>query len=131
MKLNPMYIKITAACVMLAASLAFASDFILDLLPDYYLFGNLDVSAWASVLAALGIGQLALLTCVSGCLKCRVWSDFLLQLSGLVLYAASAAFIVEYPPFTWAMGVFPILGTLFIFTGRILARQSRDKLLGD
>lgn len=77
----------------------------------------------------MAAGQAALLRC-SDCLKCRTWGDLLLQLSGLVLLIIGLMFIAAYPPFSWLMGAFPILGMLFVLVGRILGNESRRLLAG-
>lgn len=103
--------------------------FYLNWLPPYHTFTNLDTWLWISGLGSLATLQAIFLICkVHNCYICRVWSDFILQLTGLVFISLSGIFGVKYPPFSWAMGVFPIIGVLCLVVGRSFSQRSRKCL---
>lgn len=96
------------------------------LLPPYAKFTDIDTGLWILGLGSIAMLQIILLLCkVPHCHKCRLWSDFLLQLTGLALVMFAGVFGVLYPPFTWAMGVFPILGLSYIVAGRLFSQHTR------
>lgn len=106
-----------------------AVAFCLGWLPPYHTFTNLDTWLWVLGLGSIATLQSVFLICkVHGCYICRIWSDFILQFTGLVLICLTGIFSIKYPPFSWAMGVFPIIGVLYLVIGRILSRQSRQCL---
>lgn len=101
--------------------------FTADALPLYHTFSEYDKGLWILGLCSLSLLQTMFLICES-CTRnivCRVWSDFILQFTGLVFICLSGVFGVMYPPFSWAMGVFPIIGVLYLVVGRHLSRRSR------
>ena len=119
MKTNPRILKTASSVILTAVAAAFVADGQgVDVLDNFIAVSGYDAYGWA-----------ALLRC-SECLKCRTWGDVLLQLSGLVLLVIGLMFIAAYPPFSWLMGVFPILGMLFVLVGRILGNESRRLLAG-
>lgn len=129
--MSPKTLKISASFILLAAAAAFAAESCgYDVLDNYKSISHYDSHAWTTVLITLSVAQMWLLRCAHGCLKCRVWSDFILQISGLVLLIIGLAFIAVFPPFSWFMGVFPILGVVFIVAGRSFSKQSRRLLRG-
>lgn len=101
----------------------------LEILPSYHTFTSFDKWLWI-----LGLGSIAwlqillILFKVHGCYVCRLWSDFILQLTGLSFICLSGVFGAMYPPFSWAMGVFPIIGILYLAVGRSFSLKSRDTL---
>lgn len=100
-----------------------------DVLPPYHTFSKHDANLWSSALAVLAFAQIILLACkVKNCYKCRIWSDFTLQLTGLSFVILSGVFGMAYPPFSWAMGIFPIIGILYLVVGRKLSQRSRKRL---
>lgn len=106
-----------------------ASLFYLDKLPPYHTFTSLDTWLWVIGLGSLSTVQAVFLICkVRGCYICRIWSDFILQFTGLLLVFLAGIFSAKYPPLSWAMGVFPVVGVLYLAIGRILSRQSRQCL---
>ena len=114
------------SCVLL---LVFGIMFGFDLVPPYYRVGTADANSWAVALMTLCLAQSAMtLLAIWDCIRCRVWSDFLLQITGLVFIILGGAFVTKYPPFTWAMWLFPLLGLLCLTTGREFSRYSRNKL---
>lgn len=128
--MNARVLKIASCFVLFAAAAAFAAEsWGFDVLADFAVIGRYDAAVWAVMLMALSLLQVALLG-ASACLKCRVWGDFVLQLSGLALLIIGTAFAAEYPPFSWMMGVCPILGLVFIFAGRVLGDKTRGQLRG-
>lgn len=103
--------------------------FYLGWLPPYHTFTNLDTWLWILGLGLLATLQSAFLICkVHDCYICRVWSDFILQLTGLAFVSLSGIFGVKYPPFSWAMGAFPIIGVLCLVVGRSFSQRSRKCL---
>lgn len=103
--------------------------FYLGWLPPYHTFTNIDTCLWIFGLGLLATLQMVLLIHkVHCCYICRVWSDFILQLTGLAFISLSGIFSVEYPPFSWAMGVFPIIGVLYLVVGRLFSQRSRECL---
>ena len=103
--------------------------FYLGWLPPYHTFTNLDTWLWILGLGSLATLQAVFLICkVHDCYICRVWSDFILQLTGLAFVSLSGIFGVKYPPFSWAMGVFPIIGVLYLVVGRSFSQCSRKCL---
>lgn len=103
--------------------------FYLGWLPPYHTFTNLDTWLWILGLGSLATLQAVFLICkVHDCYICRVWSDFILQLTGLAFISLSGIFGVKYPPFSWAMGVFPIIGVLYLVVGRSFSQRSRECL---
>lgn len=123
-------LKISSSFVLLGAAGAFAAESLgYDVLDNFAAISRYDAPVWAMVLIGLAVLQLWLLRC-SDCLKCRVWGDFVLQLSGLVLLIIGMAFVAVYPPFSWLMGLFPVLGLLFLFAGRYWGEQTRRQLKG-
>ena len=114
------------SCVLL---LVFGIMFGFDLVPPYYRVGTADANSWATALMTLSLAQSAMtLLAMWDCIRCRVWSDFLLQITGLVFIILGGAFVTKYPPLTWAMWLFPLLGLLCLTTGREFSRYSRNKL---
>lgn len=98
-------------------------------LPPYHTFTDLDTWLWVLGLGSLATLQAIFLICeVYNCYIYRVWSDFILQLTGLAFISLSGIFGVNYPPFSWAMGVFPIIGVLYLVVGRSFSRRSRKCL---
>ena len=130
MKTNPRILKTASSVILTAVAAAFVADGQgVDVLDNFVAVSGYDAYGWAALLLVLAAGQAVLLRC-SGCLKCRTWGDLLLQLSGLVLLIIGLMFIAAYPPFSWLMGAFPILGMLFVLVGRILGNESRRLLAG-
>lgn len=130
MKTNPRILKTVSSVILTAVAAAFVADGQgVDVLDNFIAVSGYDAYGWAALLLVLAAGQAVLLRC-SGCLKCRTWGDLLLQLSGLVLLIIGLMFIAAYPPFSWLMGAFPILGMLFVLVGRILGNESRRLLAG-
>lgn len=108
-----------------------ALAFYLGWLPPYHTFTELDTWLWILGLGSLAALQSIFLICkVHDCYICRMWSDFILQLTGLVFVSLSGIFGVKYPPFSWAMGVFPIIGVLYLVVGRSFSQRSRKCLRG-
>ena len=128
MTTNPKTLKTASSVILTAVAAAFVADGQgVDVLDNFIAVSGYDAYGWAALLLVLAAVQMALLRC-SNCLKCRTWGDVLLQLSGLVLLVIGLMFIAAYPPFSWLMGVFPILGMLFVLVGRILGNESRKLL---
>lgn len=96
-------------------------------LPPYHVFTPHDRWVWIIWLGLLSLIQAGLLICkIHKCYVCRVWSDFVLQFSGLIFIILSCIFSVKYPPLTWAMGIFPLLGIIYLIIGRIFSLRSRQ-----
>ena len=126
--MHPKILKIGSSFVLLMAAAAFAGEGLgFDTLDNFAVITQYDAWGWTVLLVLLAASQ-AVMQRFHHCTKCRLWSDFLLQVSGLVLLIIGMAFVAEYPPFSWFMGVFPIVGVLFVLIGRTLSRKSREKL---
>lgn len=109
---------------------ATTTAFCIGVLPPYHTFTEYDKWLWISGLGSLTLLQAVLLICkVRRCHICRVWSDFVLQLTGLTFIILSGAFGVMFPPFSWAMGVFPIIGVLYLVVGRSFSQRSRKQVM--
>ena len=116
-------------CAIALLSFLTAVAFFYGTLPEHYdVRGVNDDVLWALVFAALAIAHWVGLRW-HDCYTCRVWSDTLVQIQGLAWIAASGAFVSEYPPFNWAMAVFPILGGLCVLLGRWLNKRTRAKIV--
>lgn len=103
----------------------------LNLLPNFHQFSDKDAGLWLLAFEVVSAIQVMLLVkVVSGCYICRVWSDCVLQVNGVLFILLSAAFAAKYPPFTWAMVVFPVLGVACLILGRIFSKKSRLRLQG-
>lgn len=119
------YIKIVSSITLLAASFGFQYD----ILPPYQVFTEFDKLLWFLSLHTLAFLQIALLGLeTKKHHKRNIWSNFVLQLSGLAFILLAAIFSAKYPPFTWAMIVFPTIGITYLFIGRCLTRKSRTRL---
>lgn len=111
--------------ILFATGLLFGAD----LLPNYAKLYSCDRCIWASFLTGVAVVQAYLLIrFVTPSRKLRLLSDTLLQVSGLALLVASCLFVVTYPPFSWAMAAFPIIGSLFVLFGRLFSLRTRIKL---
>lgn len=116
------WLSVSMLCVTVYA-------FYSNTLPPYITFTEYDRTAWIFCLGMLAMWQTIFLVCkMQHCYKCRVWSDFILQLTGLAYIILSSVFGAMYPPFTWAMGVFPIIGVLYLVVGRSFSQRSRQCL---
>lgn len=113
--------------VILSATIA---AFYVGVLPPYHTFTEHDKWLWILGLGLLTVLQAGFLICkVHECYICRVWSDFILQLTGLAFIILSGVFGVMFPPFSWAMGVFPIIGVLYLVAGRSFSQRSRKQVM--
>lgn len=124
-KMNAIQIKWLSIVTMIGAMVAFYTGF----MPPYHRFTSYDTCIWELVLGVLSIMQvIMLLWKTDTCYICRIWSDFTLQLTGFTFVLLAGLFGKMYPPFSWAMGVFPIIGILYLAIGHALSKQSRNKL---
>lgn len=106
-------------------------SFYIGALPPYHVFTLHDKMVWVTALALITFIQVVLLLAhVGNCYVCRLWSDFVLQVTGIAFIAAGSAFTATYPPFSWAMAVSPVFGVGFLIAGRIFAKQSREDVRG-
>lgn len=109
-----------------------AAGFMFDWMPPHFEATDVDDLGWILTLLGLAFSQtMLLLASRIGCLGCRVWGDFTLQLTGFVFILLSGAFGAVYPPYSWAMGVFPIVGVLCLAAGRDFGKWTRRKIEGD
>lgn len=130
--MNPKTLKISSCFVLILAAAAMAAEGLgHDVLDNFKSLSRYDPHGWAAVLFALAMAQMLLLYRARDCLKWRVWSDFVLQLSGLALLIIGGAAIAVYPPMSWMMGVFPMAGMLFAFSGSVWAKRTRKQLRGN
>lgn len=100
--------------------------FCLEWFPPYHTFSDVDTKLWILGLATLATIQSVLLCFkIKHCFICRVWSDTLVQVTGVVFIYLAGIFGAKYPPFSWAMFVYPLLGIIYLVGGRYLAINSR------
>lgn len=131
MKKTDTTVKIITSILLLITSFIFLADqYHWWILPEFHKFSTFDAWFWAWFMATQAAAQLWLLRC-SGCLKCKIWSDFALQIAGLSLVVIGGMFIAKYPPFRMHMAIFPILGFAVAWAGRSLNKRSRQKLKED
>lgn len=125
-KIFTILIMLTTVCIMLYARYIGG-----DLMPNFYHFSKHDwwFWFWANVLGV--IINIALLI-NNKCIKCRLLSDLMLQLSGLLILLMGWAFLAKYPPLNGFMIAYPIWGILIIVAGRHMGKRNRElsKLLG-
>ena len=62
------------------------------------------------------------------CIKCRLLSDLMLQLSGFLILLMGWAFLAMYPPLNGFMVAYPIWGILIIVAGRHMGKRNRQQL---
>lgn len=60
------------------------------------------------------------------CIKCRLLSDLMLQLSGFLILLMGWAFLAAYPPLNGFMVAYPIWGSLIIVAGRHMGKHNRE-----
>lgn len=60
------------------------------------------------------------------CIKCRLLSDLMLQLSGFLILLMGWAFLAVYPPLNAFMVAYPIWGILIIVAGRHMGKRNRE-----
>lgn len=60
------------------------------------------------------------------CIKCRLLSDLMLQLSGFLILLMGWAFLAVYPPLNGFMVAYPIWGILIIVAGRHMGKRNRE-----
>ena len=94
-----------------------------DILPDYFQFTNYDWWVWVIILTSIGTSNLIMLFFVN---KCRVFSDLLLQISGILLLIIGWAFIAHYPPLNVLMVIYPTWGIGMVVAGRHMGKRTRD-----
>ena len=94
-----------------------------DILPDYFQFTNYDWWVWVIILTSIGASNLIMLFFVN---KCRVFSDLLLQISGILLLIIGWAFIAHYPPLNVLMVIYPTWGIGMVVAGRHMGKRTRD-----
>ena len=95
-----------------------------DILPDYFQFTNYDWWVWVIILTSIGTSNLIMLFFVN---KCRVFSDLLLQISGILLLIIGWAFIAHYPPLNVLMVIYPTWGIGMVVAGRHIGKRTREK----
>ena len=98
---------------------------------DFYQFSKHDWWFWL-LINILGVILNTGLLINTKCIKCRLLSDLMLQLSGFLILLMGWVFIVKYPPLNGFMITYPIWGILVIVVGRHMGKRSRElrKLLG-
>lgn len=62
------------------------------------------------------------------CIKCRLLSDLMLQLSGFLILLMGWVFLAAYPPLNGFMVTYPIWGGLIIVAGRHMGKRNRQQL---
>ena len=95
-----------------------------DILPDYFQFTNYDWWVWVIILTSIGASNLIMLFFVN---KCRVFSNLLLQISGILLLIIGWAFIAHYPPLNVLMVIYQTWGIGMVVAGRHMGKRTREK----
>ncbi len=123
-------VKVFTAILLLITSILFLLDRygVFDL-PDFRQFSAFDSWFWALSLSIQAALQFWLLKC-RRCLKCQVWSGFLLIPSGWSLLIVGGIFIAEYPPFNYLMVFYTLSGLAIGMAGVALNKRARQKLKG-
>lgn len=98
-------------------------------LPDYFQFTNYDWWLWVIILTSVGTSNLIMLFFIN-CYKSRVFSDLLLQISGILLLIIGWAFIAQYPPLNALMIIYPTWGVAMVIAGRHMGKRTRQKIKG-
>ena len=124
--------KITTSIMMLGTALSMLMDKLQgsDILPDYFQFTNTSWWVWAIILTIVGTSNLIMLLFVN-CCKCRVFSDVLLQISGILLLIIGWVFIAHYPPLNALMVIYPIWGIGMVVAGRHMGKRTREEIKGN
>ena len=99
------------------------------IIPEYFHFTSWDFQFWLVMLVLSAILQLTMLLNVK-CVKCRLISDLMLQLSGLLLLIIGWAFIAKYPPLHILMIIYPTWGMAMVILGRHMGKRSRKRCYG-
>lgn len=126
-------VKFLAGCLLLGAAAMFLLNHYGAIhLPDFHQTTPYDTWLWAMTLTILAVAQLtfAAVGKSSGCLKCRIWGAWWLQVSGVALVAVGGVFIAEYPPYNHLMSFFTIAGFLIACAGLSLNARARQQKRG-
>lgn len=126
-------VKFLAGCLLLGAAAMFLlNHYRVIALPDFHQITPYDTCLWVISLVAVAMVQLAFAVSgkFSGCLKCRIWGAWWLQVSGVALVAVGGVFIAEYPPYNHLMSFFTIMGFLIACAGLSLNARARQQKRG-
>lgn len=94
-------------------------------MPNFYQVSRHDWWFWLSAnIAGVVINTTLLLN--TKCIKCRLVSDLMLQLSGFLILLMGWAFLAGYPPLNGFMITYPLWGILIIVAGRHMGKRNRE-----
>ena len=96
-------------------------------MPNFYQVSKDDWWFWfIANLSAVNLNITLLIN--TKCIKCRLLSDLMLQLSGFLILLMGWAFLAMYPPLNGFMVAYPIWGILIIVAGRHMGKRNRQQL---
>lgn len=126
-------IKVFTILIMLATAgvMLYDRNINKEVMPNFYQVSRHDWWFWFLV-NILGVIVNATLLINTKCIKCRLLSDLMLQLSGFLILLMGWAFLAVYPPLNGFMITYPIWGILIIVAGRHMGKRNRElhNLLG-
>lgn len=94
-------------------------------MPNFYQVSKDDWWFWFLANLSGAIANITLLINTK-CIKCRLLSDLMLQLSGFLILLMGWAFLAAYPPLNAFMVLYPIWGILIIVAGRHMGKANRE-----
>ena len=94
-------------------------------MPSFYHVSKHDWWFWLLANLSGAIVNIVLLINTK-CIKCRLVSDLMLQLSGFLILLMGWAFIALFPPLNGFMVAYPIWGILIIVAGRHMGKRNRE-----
>lgn len=119
MKIFTIFIMLATACVMV-----YDRHITGGIMPSFYQISKHDWWFWLLANVSGVIINTALLLNTK-CIKCRLLSDLMLQLSGFLILLMGWAFLALYPPLNAFMIAYPIWGILIIIAGRHMGKRNR------
>ena len=120
-------IKIFTILIMLATVGIMLHDLYIGgaLMPNFYHFSSHDWWIWFWLNVAGVIINTTLLI-NNKCIKCKLLSDLMLQLSGLLILLMGWVFLARYPPLNGFMIAYPLWGVLIVLAGRYMGKRNRE-----
>lgn len=120
LKIFTIFIMLLTLCVMLYDR--HINDAVM---PNFYQVSKDDWWFWFTANLSGVIVNITLLINTK-CIKCRLLSDLMLQLSGFLILLMGWAFLAAYPPLNAFMVLYPIWGILIIVAGRHMGKANRE-----
>lgn len=126
-------IKILTILIMLVTAGIMLYDRCINstIMPNFYQMGKHDWYFWFWANVSGVVINVSLLTNTT-CIKCRLISDLMLQLSGFLILLMGWIFLALYPPLNVFMVTYSVWGVLIIIAGRYMGKHNRKlkQLLG-